>query len=92
MQVSFTLHELTTEGQYAGFWQILRTTNDIWTVTDKVCRLYEQPYYCIVRVLSFQLSILEQRTVSSSATGERFFCPAATGPASLRPYKVKTSG
>ena len=87
MQVSFTLHELTTEGQYAGFWQILRTTNDIWTVTDKFCRLYEQPYYCIVRVLSFQLSILEQRTVPSSATGERFFRPAATGPASLRPYK-----
>ena len=43
MQVSFALHELTTEGQYAGLWQILRTTDDIWTATDKVCRLYEQP-------------------------------------------------
>ena len=48
MQVSFALHELTTEGQYAGLWQILRTTDDIWTATDKVCRLYEQPYYCNV--------------------------------------------
>ena len=48
MQVSFALHELTTEGQYAGLWQILRTTDDIWTATDKVCRLYEQPFYCNV--------------------------------------------
>ena len=48
MQVSFALHELTSERQYAGLWQILRTTDDIWTATDKVCRLYEQPYYCNV--------------------------------------------
>ena len=48
MQVAFALHELTTEAQYAGLWQILRTTDDIWTATDKVCRLYEQPYYCNV--------------------------------------------
>ena len=48
MQVSFALHELTTEAQYAGLWQVLRTTDDIWTATDKVCRLYEQPYYCNV--------------------------------------------
>ena len=39
MQVSFALHELTTEAQYAGLWQILQTTDDIWTATDKVCRL-----------------------------------------------------
>ena len=48
MQVAFALHELTTEAQYVGLWQILRTTDDIWTATDKVCRLYEQPYYCNV--------------------------------------------
>ena len=48
MQVAFALYELTTEPQYAGLWQILRTTDDIWTATDKVCRLYEQPYYCNV--------------------------------------------
>ena len=48
MQVSFALHELTTEAQYAGLWQVLKTTDDIWTATDKVCRLYEQPYYCNV--------------------------------------------
>ena len=48
MQVSFALHELTTEAQYAGLWQVVQTTDDIWTATDKVCRLYEQPYYCNV--------------------------------------------
>ena len=48
MQVAFALHELTTQGQYATLIQILKTTDDIWTATDKVCRIYEQPYYCNV--------------------------------------------
>ena len=45
MQVKFALHELSTEGEYAGLWSVLKTTDDIWTATDKVCRLYERPYY-----------------------------------------------
>ena len=45
MQVKFALHELSTEGEYAGLWATLKTTDDIWTATDKVCRLYEKPYY-----------------------------------------------
>ena len=48
MQVAFALHELTTQGQYATLLQILKTTDDLWTATDKMCRLYEQPYYCNV--------------------------------------------
>ena len=48
MQVAFALHELTTQGQYATLLQILKTTDDLWTATDKVCRIYEQPYYCNV--------------------------------------------
>ena len=73
MQVSFALHELTTEGQYAGLWQILRTTDDIWTATDKVCRLYEQPYYCNVdtrfryaKELEAEISAAESAPSSSS--------------------------
>ncbi len=45
MQVSFALHELQTEAQYAGLWQLLQTTDDVYTAVDKVCRLYEQPYF-----------------------------------------------
>ena len=45
MQVKFALHELSTESEYAGLWSVLKTTDDIWTATDKVCRLYERPYY-----------------------------------------------
>ena len=45
MQVKFALHELSTENEYAGLWSVLKTTDDIWTATDKVCRLYERPYY-----------------------------------------------
>ena len=45
MQVAFALHELQTEAQYAGLWQLLQTTDDLYTAVDKVCRLYEQPYY-----------------------------------------------
>ena len=50
MQVSFALHKLQSEHQYAGLWQLLRSTDDIYTATDRVCRLYEQPYYCNVDV------------------------------------------
>ena len=48
MQVDFALWEMTTYGQYAGLLQILKTTDDIYTATDKVCRIFEQPYYCNV--------------------------------------------
>ncbi|MBR3587000.1 MAG: peptidoglycan-binding protein [Oscillospiraceae bacterium] len=65
MQVSFALHELTTEGQYAGLWKILRTTDDIWTATDKVCRLYEQPYYCNVDTRFRYAKELEEEIVDA---------------------------
>ena len=45
MQVSFAVQELSENGEYAGLWNVLKTTDDIWTATDKVCRLYERPYY-----------------------------------------------
>ena len=45
MQVSFALQELRENGEYAGLWNVLKTTDDIWTAADKVCRLYERPYY-----------------------------------------------
>jgi len=43
--VKFALQELSTEAEYSGLWDVLRTTEDIWTAVDKVCRLYERPYY-----------------------------------------------
>lgn len=48
MQVGFALHEMATQAQYSTLRQLLRTTNDLWTATDKVCRIFEQPYYCNV--------------------------------------------
>ena len=45
MQVSFAVQELSENGEYAGLWSVLKTTDDIWTAADKVCRLYERPYY-----------------------------------------------
>jgi hypothetical protein len=48
MQVAFALHEMTTEGQYAKLLALLKTTNNIYTATDQVCRVFEQPYYCNV--------------------------------------------
>ena len=68
MQVSFALHELTTEAQYAGLWQILRTTDDIWTATDKVCRLYEQPYYCNVDARFRYATELEAEIEAAAST------------------------
>jgi hypothetical protein len=48
MQVDFALWELTTYGQYATLLALLKTENDLYTCVDKICRLYEQPYYCNV--------------------------------------------
>lgn len=48
MQVDFALWEMTTQGQYADLLHILKTTDDIYTATDKMCRIFEQPYYCNV--------------------------------------------
>lgn len=45
IQVSFALQELSENGEYSGLWSVLKTTEDIWTAADKVCRLYERPYY-----------------------------------------------
>ena len=76
MQVSFALHELTTEGQYAGLWQILRTTDDIWIATDKVCRLYEQPYYCNVDTRFRYAKELEAEIASAENTAS----PSSASP------------
>ena len=75
MQVAFALHELTTEAQYAGLWQILRTTDDIWTATDKVCRLYEQPYYCNVDTrFRYAKELEEEIQDTGKDTGDGFLC------------------
>jgi hypothetical protein len=52
MQVSFALQELSENGEYAGLWNVLKTTDDIWTAADKVCRLYERPYYNNVEAIT----------------------------------------
>ncbi len=68
MQVSFALHELRTEAQYAGLWRFLQTTDDIRAATDKVCRLYEQPYYCNVDARYNCAIILEKRIHAGGAS------------------------
>ena len=90
MQVSFALHELTTEGQYAGLWQILRTTDDIWTATDKVCRLYEQPYYCNVdtrfryaKEIEAEIASAENSASPSSASPSDTSSPVEIDSASM---------
>lgn len=77
MQVAFALHEMTTEGQYATLLQILKTTDDIWTATDKVCRIYEQPYYCNVderyqnaKEIASEIDLSGSATVAENATTE----------------------
>ena len=77
MQVAFALHELTTQGQYATLLQILKTTDDIWTATDKVCRIYEQPYYCNVddrfryaKEIKKEIDLSGSAVVEENATSE----------------------
>ena len=75
MQVSFALHELQTEGQYAGLWKYLKMTDDIYSATDKVCRLYEQPYYCNVDARFRYAKELEAEIVEA----ERGAAPQSSG-------------
>ncbi|MBQ9662547.1 MAG: peptidoglycan-binding protein [Oscillospiraceae bacterium] len=69
MQVSFALHELRTQSQYDGLWKLLQTTDSLYAATDKVCRLYEQPYYCNVDArYRYALSLDEHLSAMQSAT------------------------
>jgi len=85
MQVAFALHELTTQGQYATLLQILKTTDDIWTATDKMCRIFEQPYYCNVDArYKYAKEIESQIDLSGTAVVEE---SATTQEAEVLPYK-----
>lgn len=75
MQVAFALHELTTEGQYAKLLALLKTTNDIFTATEQVCRVFEQPYFCNVderyqyaKEIESQIDLSGSAVVDESAT------------------------
>lgn len=75
MQVAFALHEMTTEGQYAKLLALLKTTNDIFTATDQVCRIYEQPHYCNVderyrnaKEIASEIDLSGSATVEENAT------------------------
>ena len=69
LQVSFALHELKSEPQYAALWSILRTTDDLSQATDKICRLFEQPYYNNVSErYRYAIAIAEQLRENSSST------------------------
>ena len=38
MQVSFAVQELSENGEYVGLWNVLKTTDDLWTAADKAAR------------------------------------------------------
>ena len=85
MQVSFALHELTTEGQYAKLLALLKTTNDIFTATDQVCRVFEQPYYCNVdERYRYAKEIAKEIDLSGSEVVEE---NTTTQKAEVLPYK-----
>ena len=85
MQVAFALHELTTQGQYAMLLQILKTTDDIWTATDKMCRIFEQPYYCNVDArFQYAKEIAKEIDLSGSEVVEE---NTTTQEAEVLPYK-----
>ena len=83
MQVAFALHELKTEGQYSGLWKYLKMTDDIYSATDKVCRLYEQPYYCNVDArFRYALSMAQEiGTAAATPSGDKIPSPATADEA-----------
>ena len=45
MQTRFALQELNTEGEYAGLFQMLKTSDNLYACTEAVCKQYERPLY-----------------------------------------------
>lgn len=43
MQTCFALQELKTEGEYAGLFQLLKTSDNLSACSDAVCKSYERP-------------------------------------------------
>ena len=85
MQVAFALHELQTEGQYAGLWKYLKMTDDIYSATDKVCRLYEQPYYCNVDArFNYAMALGQEIGAAAESINKTEEEPSASGSSSER--------
>lgn len=45
MQARFALQELRTEGEYAGLFKMLKTSDNLYACTEAVCKQYERPAY-----------------------------------------------
>ena len=45
MQTRFALQELNTEGEYAGLFQMLKTSSNLYACVEAVCKSYERPAY-----------------------------------------------
>ena len=45
MQARFSVQELSTEGEYAGLFQMLKTSDNLYACTEAVCKQYERPAY-----------------------------------------------
>ena len=43
LQTDFALSELATEGEYAGLFKMLKTSNNIEACSDAICSTYERP-------------------------------------------------
>ena len=84
MQVEFAVHELSTGGEYAALWNVLKTTDDIWTATDKICRQYERPYYNNVDSRYQYAKVLEKELMNAGEgqmAEEPIPAPAQPSPA-----------
>ncbi len=45
LQTRFALSELSTEGEYAGLFLMLKTSNDLYACVSAVCKQYERPQF-----------------------------------------------
>lgn len=43
VQTDFAMHELKTEAEYSGLFAFLRTTNNLYEATSRICREFERP-------------------------------------------------
>ena len=50
MQTDFALWELKTEPEFTTLWSELRSSDNLYYLTDRVCKIYEKPAFNNVQV------------------------------------------
>lgn len=79
MQTDFALSELRTEGEYAGLFKLLKTSDNLYVCAESVCKIYERPEINNVDDRYAAAQQIEQRVKDEPVTEEPTEKPEPNG-------------